>query len=165
MSTGDSTLWTWRAGRLRDAFDAAFAAPLPPPRGDGRRLLLLRAGGEPCAVPMEDCASVQRTPVVTALPSRTPSFCGVTIVGGAILAVHDLAVRLGLAHSDRLAPWLLVSAGRQRVALLVDGVDGYAEVPRESVAGDAVVVTVDGVTRRLVALAAIIESIGHESRM
>jgi chemotaxis signal transduction protein len=151
--------WTSRAAALRDAFDATFAEAPSPPRPAPRRLLLIQVGTTACAVPLDHCSAVQPASAVTALPARELAFVGVTPVGGAILPVYDLAVRLGFARTAGAVPeWLLVSAGRQRVGFQVDGIDGYAE--RELTATGESVVTIDGTPRLLVDVSRLVEQIG-----
>lgn len=152
-----------RAAQLRRAFDAGFAAPLPPPRAPSERLLLVVVGEETCAVPMAECSGVERAPRITGLPARRPAFRGLAAVGGAVLPVYDLAAQLGLAAAAR-QPWLLVSAGHQRVAFLVAAVEGYADVEDAGgVEADGITVPVAGVPRRLIRLAALIDRLAREA--
>jgi purine-binding chemotaxis protein CheW len=150
-----------RAARLREAFDATFAAPSAGRVGPGRRLLLVGVGGASCAVPLEHCAAVHAAATITPLPAALPAFRGVAAVGGAILPVYDLAALLGLDARFPHRAWLLVAAGRHPVAFVVDGVEGYAEIEAEagSAPTEVAVVTVDGVPRRVVALGSIVAAI------
>jgi len=164
MSSRPTSLWSWRVAQVRENFDAAFAMPAAVHR-EFTRVLLVTVAGEACAVPMDECSLVRRATGVTRLPSGNPSFRGLTTVGGAALPVYDLAQRLGMPQGGARPEWLLVSAGRSRVAFAVDAIDGYAEADEHLSDGvTRSVVTVAGGTRRLVALAAIVEAIEHESR-
>jgi purine-binding chemotaxis protein CheW len=152
-----------RAARLRRDFDATFAAPPRPHREAGRRFLLVTVAGVPCAVPMDESASVHRSPVISPLPARLPAFRGVATMAGAVVPVYDLAARLGFTGATT-GDWLIASAGRHRVALLVDGVEGYAEADASAsdAAGTITLLTIHGTPRRLVSLAGIVDALERE---
>ena len=164
MSSRPTSLWSWRVMQIRENFDAAFAMPAAV-RREATHVLLVTVAGEACAVAMDECSLVRRAAGVTRLPSGNPSFRGLTTVAGAAVPVYDLAQRLGLAQGAEAPEWLLVSAGRSRVAFAVEAIDGYAAAD-ENLGDGAIrsVVTVAGRPRRLVALAAIVDAIENESR-
>lgn len=164
MSSPGTSLWSWRVLQIRENFDAAFAMPAAVPRAT-TRVLLLTVAGEACALPMHECALVLRAAGIARLPSRNRSFRGLTTVRGATLPVYDLATRLGLTQQDEHPEWLLVSAGRHRVAFLVEAIDGYAAADEHLEDGVVrSIVTVGGRSYRLIALGPMVEAIDDESQ-
>ena len=164
MSSPAPSRWSWRVRQIRENFDAAFAMPATVPR-ETTRMLLLTVAGEACALPMHECSLVLRATGIARLPSRNPSFRGLTTVRGATLPVYDMAVRLGMAQPDQRPEWLLVSAGRHRVAFLVDAIDGYAAADEHLEDGALrSIVAVGGRAHRRIELSAMVEDIDHESQ-
>lgn len=119
-----------RLAELRAEFDASFARPAARVEARWEVLLRLRVGGSPLAVPLERLAGLHALPRVVALPGSPPGLLGVTGLRGQLVAVHDLAVRLGLP-SDERPRWLLLSGGERRVGLAVGGFEGQLRVPPE----------------------------------
>jgi chemotaxis signal transduction protein len=116
-----------RLAELKAEFDSSFA--LPAVRLDIRWevLLRLRVGGTALAVPLDQLAGIHPLPRVVALPDSPPGLRGVAGLRGQLVAVHDLALRLGLP-SDEKPRWLLLCAGERRLGLAVGGFEGQLRV-------------------------------------
>ena len=163
MIEHERRLWTSRAARMRQEFDAGFAAPPAPERPPRQRLLMVSVGGIRGAIPLHDCSGVQRAAGTTPLPAREPGFIGLVAIGGAILPLYDLAARLGLQPSSSPeAGWVIVSVGPDRVCFLVDGIDGYEEADPAGSDDAAAVVTIDEQPVRVIALTPLIEALGGQ---
>jgi chemotaxis signal transduction protein len=163
MIDHERRLWTSRAARMRQEFDAGFVVPPLPDRPPRQRLLEVSVGGIRAAIPLQDCSGVQHAAATTPLPARERGFIGLTAVGGAVLPLYDLAARLGLERPSSAADgWIVVSAGRDRVCFLVDGIDGYAEADLPASAEAPTVVTIEDQAVRVIALAPLIDALdGH----
>ncbi|MFL5344980.1 MAG: chemotaxis protein CheW [Hyalangium sp.] len=119
-----------RLAELKAEFDASFTRPAARAEARWEVLLRLRVGGSPLAVPLERLAGLHALPRVVALPGSPPGLLGVAGLRGQLVAVHDLAARLGLP-SDERPRWLLLSGGERRVGLAVGGFEGQLRVPPE----------------------------------
>jgi purine-binding chemotaxis protein CheW len=122
---------------LRQAFDASFALPPPPPREDRIDLLAVNAGGERVAVPLVTMAGLVADRVVTPLPGSPPELLGVAGLRGHLVPVYDLAqvsgYRTDSAPRDR-PRWLILAAGSPVFAVAVDRVDGHLRVDHDAIA-------------------------------
>ncbi len=119
-----------RLAELKADFDTSFARPAVQVEARWEVLLRLRVGGSPLAVRLERLAGLHALPRVVALPGCPPGLLGVVGLRGQLVAVHDLAARLGLP-SDERPRWLLLSEGERRVGLAVGGFEGQLRVPPE----------------------------------
>jgi len=119
-----------RLADLKAGFDASFARPAAQAEARWEVLLRLRVGGSPVAVLLERLSGLHALPRVVALPGSPPSLRGVVGLRGQLVAVHDLAVCLGLPPDER-PRWLLLSEGERRVGLAVGGFEGQLRVPPE----------------------------------
>jgi purine-binding chemotaxis protein CheW len=115
-----------------ELFDAGFAAaPLPPPPAH-RDFLCIRIGGEPCAIPLADIASLHTELRVVALPTRAPELLGVAAIRATVVAIYDLGAALGMPGTG--APrWTAVVRGRQ-AGFAFAGFEGHARIPDRSIA-------------------------------
>jgi chemotaxis signal transduction protein len=165
MKPVDRSVHASQVDRLRQQFDDAFAAPLPPERPPHERLLLVSAGALRFALPSNHCANVIQATSVTALPAQEHGFVGLVPIGGVILPVYDLAARVERgARADAARGWLLVTVGADRVAFLVDTVDGHTARDLHPDGDTAPVITVDGIVRRYISLAAIVATLSDSIR-
>jgi chemotaxis signal transduction protein len=148
--------------RLRQEFDGAFALPFASPPAS-IRLLLLSVGGVPAAVPLDECVAVRTIGTITTLPAAHPAFRGVAAPSGAVLPVYDMATLLGFAIDPAPPPgrWMIVAGGAARVCLVIDALEGYADVPADSVPADAVI-TVSDTPRRLVRLSEVVAGLARD---
>jgi purine-binding chemotaxis protein CheW len=125
-----------RLADLKAEFDASFSRPAAQADVRWEVLLRLRVGGTPLAVPLEQLSGIHSLPRVVPLPDSPPGLLGVTGLRGQLVAVHDLAVFLGLP-SDEQPRWLLLCGTRHRVGLAVGGFEGQLRVAPEQLQPDA----------------------------
>lgn len=119
-----------RLAALRTEFDASFARPAARAEARSEVLLRLRVGGSPLVVPLRQLAGLHALPRVVALPGGPADLLGVAGLRGQLVAVHDLAARLGLP-SDERPRWLLLCEGERRLGLAVGGFEGQLRVSTE----------------------------------
>lgn len=102
---------TERLAALRSAFDESFArAPQEP--AETRDLLVLSAGGERFALPLEGLAGVELTPPLTPLPSPRRALLGLSNCRGRIVPVFSLAQLMGREPSTcRMCALVDIEAG------------------------------------------------------
>ena len=100
-------------------------APPPP-----RQLLRFLVGGEEFAAPLDRVREVLPATRPRPVPSPTPWLRGVVDVRGRLIAVCDLAERLGRrsAPPDHRAKIVVVDAAGRDVGLAVEGVTGVVEL-------------------------------------
>jgi chemotaxis signal transduction protein len=117
-----------RLAGLRQEFDASFARPAiqaEPPR---EVLLRLRVGGSLLGVRLSQLAGLHELPRMVALPGSPPGLLGVVGLRGQLVAVHELATRLGLPAEAQRPRWLLLCAADHRLGLAVGGFEGQLRV-------------------------------------
>lgn len=119
-----------RARALRDAFDAAFAAPAEAPRRDEISLLTLRVGTEPFAMRVLEAAGILTARPLAAVPSRRPELLGVAGLRGNVVPVYSVARLIGRAEEAEAPRFLVlaVAGPEERVALAFSGFDGHLRV-------------------------------------
>jgi len=117
---------------LRQAFDAAFAAPALAGATDLVQLLVVRAGAGPQAVRIVDLLKVETCPALVALPQQHPAFLGLGAVRGRATAVYGLARLLGLPEAATSHRWLLL--GQARIGVAVTAILGSLQVRPEELA-------------------------------
>jgi chemotaxis signal transduction protein len=120
-----------RLNELRSEFDRTFAEPLTSVQ-DGEDLLALRAGDAELAIRIRETAGIQRCPVLTLVPSRSPALCGLAGVRGRLVAVFDLG-SLVCGQTVRQGGWILLCAADPSVALRFDGLDGYERLGTQEI--------------------------------
>ncbi|MBI3890777.1 MAG: chemotaxis protein CheW [Candidatus Wallbacteria bacterium] len=85
--------------------------------------LCFEAGGKRLAVRLAEVARVERVPPSTPVPFTPPFVLGLVNLGGELLPMVDLALRLGFAAAPEEPRWVLVvGKGEERIALRVDKV-------------------------------------------
>jgi chemotaxis signal transduction protein len=134
MTGGPSSV---TARTLREAFDAAFAAPLPEPAPSGEVLLILQAGGESLAVRRGEVTGFLRAAGIARAPGRSPAFVGLAAVRGEVFPVWNLADLMGRGRpADAGDGWLvLAGSGDSSCAFVVEDFDQMFLAPAEALAG------------------------------
>ncbi|MBI2943926.1 MAG: chemotaxis protein CheW [Candidatus Wallbacteria bacterium] len=85
--------------------------------------LLFHAGGRRLAVSLRELGRVERVPPSAAVPFTPPFVIGLVNLGGELLPLVDLALRLGWSPGEEEPRWVLVvGKGEERIALRVDRV-------------------------------------------
>lgn len=124
-----------RARELHELFDRSFAAAPPAPEPPHVVVLRIRLGGEPYAIALSEIAALHADLATVRVPSPAPELLGVAAVRGALVAVHDLRLVLGIATPAASAPrWSVIADG---VGLAFDGLDGHAWVAEHAIATSA----------------------------
>jgi chemotaxis signal transduction protein len=160
-------MWRWlvidtalsaRAAEMRQGFDASFAAAARTGETASEALLAIAVGDRPRAIRLADIAELVTGRPITPLAGPVPELLGIIGLRGTLVPTFDLAALLG--EADR-APrrWLVVTAAAPRFALAFSRMDGHVQVPAAAIARDPAtgreVVTVDGVLRPLIEVAAL----------
>ena len=152
---------------LREAFDASFAVPPPGARADEVALLAIRVGDEPVAVRVHDTVGLLKAGSIVSVPSRRPELLGITGVRGAVVPVYSLARLMG--RTEVGAPgWIALAGSGDRIGLAFAEFERHVRVSSRAIHAAAAthesgttsaVVELDGETRPLVAVAAIVRAI------
>ena len=93
------------------------------------RALLCRAGGQLCALRLEDVVETMRPLDVEQLPGLPPFVRGLAVVRGTPIPVVDLRILLGAPEGRPPARFVTVRAGARRLALAVEEVLGVQPLP------------------------------------
>lgn len=164
----DASRVSGRASRLRLEFDRSFAEEV---RGDPVQtddLLTLRLGSAPYALRLSEVAGLYVDRVVTRTPGGGAGLLGFAAFRGAIAAVYDLHLLLGLPPA-RTARWLAMAQaipvafafetfeGRLRVPREATMAQGRGEQPHPLIRGFA---SFDGLARPIVHLPSVLDAIG-----
>lgn len=131
MTTGmDSTHFSAQARELREVFDAAFSAPLPPPPPDAVPLLLVRAGGECLAVKRTEMSGLVGVETLARVPGPSTTFLGLAGMHGALYPVWSLTGLLGRPFSATTNGWLLLTkaVGGSTCAFFCEALENIAFV-------------------------------------
>ncbi|GEJ55407.1 chemotaxis protein CheW [Anaeromyxobacter diazotrophicus] len=100
-----------------------MSEPLP------QRVVVVRAGGGLCALPVEAVVETRRPAAVRPLAGAPPWVSGVGLVRGAPAPVVDLAAFLGGAAEAAPARWVILRCGARVAALAVRQVAGVRALP------------------------------------
>ena len=113
------------ADELRAAFDRTFAEAPRAPLAEAE-VLVLHAGGRPCAIARDELAALQIDLPIVALPSPAPALLGVTSFRGELMPVWDLGQ---LVHDEpaRGRRWCAIARG-ETAAFAFDHLDGHLRV-------------------------------------
>jgi purine-binding chemotaxis protein CheW len=162
-----TTEWQQRRAELASAFDAAFAAPPPPPRAGLVRLIGIRAGESAYVLRLAELAGLAPVPVIVALPDSRPGLLGLAGLRGRMVAVFDLAVLLGHPPSGALR-WLALPADGDAVAVAFDELEAHHLAPQTALLpadGPATAIaemfTFDGAMRPVIDLPALLRPLTH----
>jgi purine-binding chemotaxis protein CheW len=100
------------------------------------QLVLFALDEQRFALALSSIERAVRVVDVTPLPKAPSTVLGIVNVRGDVVPVYDLRRRFGLAERDiNLADQLIIArTSRQKVALLVDSVNGVLEVSEEAIA-------------------------------
>lgn len=112
-----------------------LARPPAPPRPDDlMEVVTFHLGRERYALAALRVREVFRLQAYSSLPGAPPPIAGVSSHRGELLTLIDLRSTLGLSSAalNDLGRVLVLERGRTRVGLLVDRVEGAAELPRSS---------------------------------
>jgi purine-binding chemotaxis protein CheW len=107
----------------------------------GTWALTFRLAGREHAVPVGEVVEVVRMVAVTPLPAGVPWVVGVLNYRGQVMPVVDGRVRLGMPRRDRdlSTPMIVVAAGGQAAALVVDEALEVLRLPPEALQAPDVV--------------------------
>ncbi|MCB9540398.1 MAG: chemotaxis protein CheW [Myxococcales bacterium] len=130
MSDGPRDL-NARVASLRQAFDAAFAAPLRPPDADPLDVLVVALGDAAMALRVTDLIGLERGRRVVGLPGAAPALRGLAGVRGEPIAVYDLGRLLGLGPTE--PTWLALTRAAPDLALGFDRLVGFRRLPAAEV--------------------------------
>lgn len=117
-----------RALDLRRAFDASFASPQAPPAAGAEAFLLIRAGGDRCALRIRDVAQLTVDRPVTPVPSRRPELLGLAGLRGAVVPAFSLARLLGSAEGVDPPRWMAMAGD---FAVAFEGFERFLRLPPE----------------------------------
>ena len=102
-----------------------------------RRMLLVRAGTETCAIDIGGVDRVADYTPPTGLPARTGLCVGMTEIGGRVLPTADLGLAFGAALGEGAGAWVVVRTGRPDGfglwALAVEAVERLVRIPHSSI--------------------------------
>lgn len=112
MLTAEYVTSSAKARELRQAFDAAFAAPPPAAKTPTVALLLVRAGGGLLAVKRADVTGFVRGENIALTPGRSPAFLGLAGLRGGLYPVWSLARLLDRPAASAAAKWLVLTEPR-----------------------------------------------------
>ncbi|HEX2009632.1 MAG TPA: chemotaxis protein CheW [Roseateles sp.] len=126
MNTGDAL--QGRIAQWREAFDRAFADPLPEPGPAPIDYLGLSLAGQPHALRLAELATLQAlegSPLP--YPGAPPQLLGLIALRGKVLPLFDLQALLGLGPGQR--PTWLVLPRNAALALAFEHFDGHWRLP------------------------------------
>ena len=89
--------------------------------------LLVRLGGQLCAIPLEHVAETLRLLAITPLPSAPPGVMGVSIVRGSPVPIVDGRTFVG--DGGPLTRLVILCAGSRNVGLAVESIAGLRAIP------------------------------------
>lgn len=97
-------------------------------------VLMIRAGRWRCALPIESVVETMRPLPQQPVEAAPPYVSGAAVIRGQAVPVVDLAALLG---TEAAVPsrFVVIRAGRRRVAVAVEAVMGVRHIPAESLAG------------------------------
>lgn len=122
-----------RLAAMRREFDEAFALPVEDSRLPMIQVLRITLAGQPYAIRVGDLGGIEVDRKVVPVPSALPGVLGVCAVRGRLVAVHDLAVLLGLDARARGRRCIALNRDVEAIGLAFDGLDGAANVPARDV--------------------------------
>jgi purine-binding chemotaxis protein CheW len=97
----------------------------------GQQMLVMMAGGQKLALPMEHVVETMRPLPLTPVATAGPGVLGVSVIRGEPLPVVDLGGLLSSQGADERAKpsrYVSIRVGSRRVALAVDAVIGVREL-------------------------------------
>ena len=149
-----------RSTELRRAFDRSFSEAPATRATELDDLLDIRVGSDPYAIHLDQVTGVFADKPVTPLPGSYPELLGIAGFRGAIVPVYDLRSLLGYSRGG-LQRWLILTAGKTRVALAFDLFEGHTRVARTAIAAEGVGATQRQHVREIVRTAEFVRPIVH----
>ncbi len=122
---------TDRAGLLREAFDASFAAPPRAAESAPVDFLAVRIGGDSFALRLSETAGLFADRKVMPVPTTVAEFRGVSGFRGVLVPIYDLGALLGYPPSDA-GRWLVLAAGGM-LAFAFDVFEGHIRVAADGI--------------------------------
>jgi chemotaxis signal transduction protein len=153
-------------------FDRSFAAPARSGAVEVETLLTLRLRGDPYAVRLRDVTGLLIDRKIVSLPSRTPALLGIVGLRSGVTPVYSLSALLGYGAGGPPARWLLLVGPGPLLGLAFEEFDGHRQAARTEVssvqdprAGNHLPesVCIDDISRGLISVAALIETIKSRS--
>jgi purine-binding chemotaxis protein CheW len=116
--------------------DSRAADPPADGAAPGPRVLTFRLDGRVHALDVGDVVEVVRMVAITPLPGGKPWIPGVLNHRGRVIPVIDLRIRLGLPYREPglSTPIIVVDAGAQPAAIVVDEADDVIALPAGAIA-------------------------------
>jgi chemotaxis signal transduction protein len=116
------------AAKLRDAFDASFAALPVAGAAAVHDYLAIRVGGDPYAIRLGEIAGLHRDRRVVPVVCEAPEVLGIIGLRGAIVPVYDLRTLLGYPKGES-GRWLVIAhAPSSAVAFAIDQFESHLRV-------------------------------------
>jgi purine-binding chemotaxis protein CheW len=131
--TGNQASVIEHSSELRRAFDRSFAEAPVTRATELDDLLEIRVALDPYAIHLDQVTGVFADKQVTPLPGSFPELLGIAGFRGAIVPVYDLRALLGYPRGESQR-WLILTAGKTRIALAFDLFEGHTRVERTSIA-------------------------------
>jgi purine-binding chemotaxis protein CheW len=120
------------ADELRRAFDGAFAQPPVAARERVEDFINIRVGGDAYAIRLREISEVVARRPIVPVPAAAAHLLGVAGIRGSIVPVFALAPLLGY-RGEWDAPWLVLVAGSDPIALAFSEFAGYAQLPASAI--------------------------------
>jgi chemotaxis signal transduction protein len=149
-----------RSTELRRAFDKSFSVAPVTRATDLEDLLDIRVGLDPYAIHLNQVTGVFADKPVTPLPGSFPELVGIAGFRGAIVPVYDLRILLGYPRGGSQR-WLILTAGKTRIALAFDQFEGHTRVARSAIAEEGAGETQQHHVREVVRTANLVRPIVH----
>lgn len=89
-------------------------------------MILIRAGGHRCAVPLANVSEVMRILPIKPIAGAAVYVRGISVVRGQSIPVIDLGVLLGNAAADDGGRLIVLRVNERNVAMAVDAIGGLA---------------------------------------
>ena len=122
------------AARLRQEFDASFAAPVSARSERYEDFLAIRVNSERYALRLAEIGGLHIDLRIVPVPSSAAQLLGVVGIRGMMAPIYDLAALLG--YSPAPGPrWITLAKAPQTVGFAFEGFDFHLKVPAASLAG------------------------------
>jgi len=155
---------------LRENFDRSFAQARSAHVAPGEHLLAIRVGRDPYALRSNQIAMIGTDRQITTVPSDSPELLGIAGLRGALVAVYDLALLIGVPRGD--APRWLARCKGSELAFAFGAFDGHVQLRPDDLAragpgshpllGE--VARVDGVARPIIPLLVLSAMLDRQAR-
>jgi len=152
-----------RLREMRASFDDAFAHRPVAPNSETLDVLEVAVASQSFLVRVSELRSVHASCVVKRVPTPSATLLGLWSRRGAVYAVHDIAVLLGVG-ADARASWLMV-ARQVPIAFAASALKRHHRLPKDAWIEGASeqeamqVASVDGVRLSLISMSRLIEQV------